>query len=99
MKKKIRYLIILSLEWVSFIVIALIFKLETQNSIYGSVCVVVGFSTLIVFVLDIIKNHKTRLSGVLIPWFKFPVMLFLYIVLFVLFIGIVFACIMPFFTV
>jgi hypothetical protein len=55
-------------EFYIAILIAELFNLETQNSLFADIYGIVVFSTLIVFFVKIIKDHKAELSDK-----KFPI--------------------------
>lgn len=63
-KKRILFPLIFLGELAIFITIAIIFDLETNNSLYGVIFAYILFGTFVWFLIKIIKNHKTKLSTI-----------------------------------
>jgi len=68
-QKKILFPFIFLVELAILIAIAIIFNLETDNSLYGAVFAFVIWGTFLWFLIKIVKDHKTKLSTVKIPLF------------------------------
>ena len=63
-KKKVLFPIIFFLEIFLIVQIANIFEIETANSLYGGIVMIIINCTVLIFVIKIIKDHKTYLSEV-----------------------------------
>ena len=77
-QKKVLFPLIFVTELVILIVIANIFDLETDNTLYGAAFAYILFITIIWFLIRIIKDHKKELSVMVIPLYKTSVLHFLY---------------------
>jgi len=79
MKKAFLYVIIIVSELIMLGVISFIFKLETQNSVFGGIGVSVIYGTFALILVSIIKEHKAKLKSIKIPFFGLPLLLMLYL--------------------
>jgi len=74
-------------ELLIFIAIAIIFNVNTKNSLYGTICVYILFGTLSWFLLKIVKDHKNELSNIKIPLFELPILWMIYLAVLVIIIS------------
>jgi len=65
-KKKVFSLIIIA-EIIILTIIGYIFGFETHNSLYALISMNIVFSTIVVFLIIILKDHKEELSAIQIP--------------------------------
>jgi len=80
-KKRFLFPIIFLGEFVALSVIANIFGFETSNSLYALIAIYILFSTLVVFLIIIVREHKTELAGMKIPFASKSVLWDLYFVI------------------
>ena len=80
--KKKRFLFpLIFLGWIAIVsIIANVFGLETENTMFGGISVLVMFSTCIWFLIKTIKDHKAKLATVRIPFYGVTVLTGLYFI-------------------
>ena len=77
-KKRVLFPLIFLGELAIVIIIAIIFDLETGNSLYGEISSSIMFATFVWFLFRIAKDHKTKLSAIKIPLFEISVIWVIY---------------------
>jgi len=81
-KKRFLFPIIFFAQILIAAVVGIVFELETTNSPLGATYAVVMVVTIIYFLVKIIKDHKTVLTDVKIPFLGLSVIWILYLAIF-----------------
>ena len=81
-KKRFLFPTVFVVQILIVIVIANVFSLETHNSLLGSIYAVVMVATIICFLVKIIKDHKTALTDIKIPFVEISVIWIFYLAIF-----------------
>ena len=90
MKKRILYPVILLLQISVLFLISAIFDLETTNSWFGFIGAYVFFGTIVLFLIRIVKDHKTTLASVVLPFpFNMQALTFVYFAIGIIVLGLV----------
>ena len=98
-QKRILFPLIFLSQFVTLTVIARIFGLETENSLYGDISIFIMFSTFGWFLFRIIKDHKQYLISKNMPFDGYPVLWMIYFAIFIIIVGLIYIAFMILFEI
>ena len=81
MKKRVLYPLVFFGELAIVMLIARIFDLETENSLYGGICATLMALTIMVFFIKIIQEYKTKYPWVNVLYFPIFIITLMSIIL------------------